>query len=177
LEKVGFNVILFLAIPHKNPLLSHRQSMIQIYNIIANDEHNEWSYVFEDDINILENIYLDEIIEYEKISTYYFYLGMCRYSSNTMKDTGKRINGHSVYNISNHVRGLHAVAFSRNGMKLFLNWLQLTNNKYIDMILETFSIKYPANVVRADLQSYIFGHLGIFFQDRKKFESIISNNN
>lgn len=38
---------------------------------------------------------------------------------------------------------------------------------------ENFSIQYPANVVRYDLESYISGHRGVFFQDRKRFPSTI----
>ena len=79
LQKIGFNVLHFLAIPHDDPIISHKLSMIQIYNIIENSP-DEWSYIFEDDINILEPITLDEIIEYEKISTNnFFYLGICKY--------------------------------------------------------------------------------------------------
>ena len=41
------------------------------------------------------------------------------------------------------------------------------------MILEEFSKKYPANIVRYDLQSYIYGHRGVIFQDRLRFPSTI----
>ena len=79
LQKIGFNVITFLAIQHDDPIMSHKLSMVQIYNIIENST-DEWSYIFEDDINILETITLDEIIEYEKISiNNFFYLGICKY--------------------------------------------------------------------------------------------------
>lgn len=176
LEDVGFNVILYNAIPNSNPLTSHKLSMIEIYKIIANDESSEWSYVFEDDINILENITLDEIIQYENISSHFFYLGLCKYGGcNTITKTNHVINGHEVYKISKYVRGLHAVAFSRTGMASFLNFMSDFTTEYIDMILESYSIKYPANVVRIDLESYIPRHMGIFFQDRNKFKSIISN--
>jgi len=174
LEQIGYNVILFRAIPHENPLLSHKQSMMEIYNIIADNENNEWSYVFEDDINILCDIKLDEIIKYEEISTHFFYLGICKYGDNTIRETNYFINNHRVYSVSNCVRGLHAVAFSRQGAKEFINFMNNFKIEYIDMILELYTIKHPANVVRIDLQSYIRGHLGVFFQDRKKFESIIS---
>jgi hypothetical protein len=177
LEDIGFNVILYNAIPNSNPLTSHKLSMIEIYKIIANDESSEWSYVFEDDINILENITLDEIIQYENISSHFFYLGLCKYGGfNTITKTNHIINGHQVYKISKYVRGLHAVAFSRTGMASFLNFMDnFTNEGCVDMILESYSIKCPANVVRIDLQSYIPGHMGIIFQDRNKFKSIISN--
>lgn len=176
LEDIGFNVIFFQAIPHENPLLSHRQSMIQLYAIIANDVNsgdNDWSYVFEDDINKLDDIKLDEIIQYEAISDKFFYLGLCKYGENAATKTNHSINGHNVYSVSGCVRGLHAVAFSKTGMRDFINFINIFKIEYIDMILELYSTKYPANVIRFDLESYIMGHRGVIFQDRKKFQSII----
>lgn len=41
------------------------------------------------------------------------------------------------------------------------------------MILEKFSLKYPVNCIRYDLESYIYGHKGIIFQDRNCFPSEI----
>ena len=38
-------------------------------------------------------------------------------------------------------------------------------------ILEKFTEIYPANVIRYDLESYIKGHRGLFFQDRNRFPS------
>lgn len=181
LEKIGFNVIIFLAIPNQNPLLSHRQSYLKILEIIANQELNNyynidgWTYVFEDDINLLEDIYLDEICEYEKISNNLFYLGICKYGTNTIKYSGLKINNKNVYNVSGNVRGAHALAFSKNGAKNFLDFeKQFTNFDYIDMIIELFTKINPANIIRVDLESYISGHLGIIFQDRNRFASIIS---
>jgi hypothetical protein len=136
LEEIGFNVIFFKAIPHSKPILSHRQSIIQIFEIIANDENNNWSYIFEDDINKLEDIKLDEIIEYEKISNKFFYLGICKYGKNTIYDTNIVINNHKVYSISGCVRGTHAFAFSREGMKDYLNFIGNFSLEYMDMILE-----------------------------------------
>ena len=43
----------------------------------------------------------------------------------------------------------------------------------MDMCLEDFVKKYPANVIRYDLESYIKGHRGIFYQDRRSFKSLI----
>lgn len=173
LEEIGFNVILFQAIPHSKPLLSHRQSMIEIFKIIANDLNNEWSYIFEDDINKLANIKLDEIIEYEKISNKFFYLGICKYGENTICETNHIINNHKVYSVSGYVRGAHAFAFSRVGMIDFINFLKNFSLEYIDMILDFYTFKNRANIVRADLESYIPGHRGVIFQDRNKFQSII----
>jgi hypothetical protein len=173
LESIGFNVVLCKAIEHKIPLLSHKISMIKIYETIANDEHNEWSYIFEDDINLLSDINILEIIQYENISDKFFYLGICKYGHNTLCNTHIKINEHDVFSVSNFVRGLHAVAFSRQSMIDFLNFMKSRNNNYIDMILEEYTIKNRANIVRADLESYIPGHYGVFFQDRNKFETSI----
>jgi hypothetical protein len=175
LEEIGFNVILFQAIPHRKPILSHRQSMISIFNIIANDLNNEWSYIFEDDINKLADIKLNEIIEYEKISNHFFYLGICKYGKNTIYETNHIINNHKVYSVSGHVRGTHAFAFSRVGMIHFINFLKKISLEYMDMILDYYTIKHRTNIVRVDLESYIPGHRGVIFQDRNKFQSIIEN--
>jgi hypothetical protein len=175
LEEIGFNVILFQAIPHTKPILSHRQSIISIFNIIANDLNNEWSYIFEDDINKLEDIKLNEIIEYEKISNNFFYLGICKYGENTINETNYIINNYKVYSVSGYVRGTHAFAFSRVGMIDFINFVKNFSLEYMDIILEYYTFKNRANVVRLDLESYISGHLGVIFQDRNKFQSIVEN--
>jgi hypothetical protein len=177
LKEIGFNVIFFEAIPHSNPLLSHRKSMMEIFRIIANDVDNDWSYIFEDDINKLIDIKLDEIVKYETISNKFFYLGICKYGLNTIIKTKHIINGHKVYSVSGYVRGAHAFAFSRLGMIHFLNFASKFLSPYIDIILELYTRFNPTNVVRVDLQSYIRGHLGAIFQDRNKFKSIIGSKN
>ena len=68
LENVGFNVILFKAIPHRDKVASNRISMQGIYQKILNTSKNEWNYIFEDDIEVVEPIKIEEIIEYEQIS-------------------------------------------------------------------------------------------------------------
>jgi hypothetical protein len=174
LEKIGFNVNLIQCIPNENKVLSNKYSMIKIYETIANGP-DEWAYVFEDDINILQDIDISEIIKYEKISNHFFYLGVCIPNYNKYYLTNKiKINNHEVSIMKGGVRGLHAIAISKKGAIELLSFLQnYINYEYMDMILEKFSEKYPANVVRYDLQSYIYGHRGIFFQDRNKFPSSI----
>lgn len=180
LEKVGFDVILFQSIYNDDKLLSHFISYIEILKTIKNLGSDDWTYVFEDDINILEDIKLNEIIEYEKISKELFYLGICTYTSPTYNDNSLKyinhdIKGHKVYELSGHIRGAHAIAYSKDGVENILNFIQSIDNiEYIDMILELYSLKNPVNLIRYDLESYIKGHRGIFFQDRKKFQSIIS---
>jgi hypothetical protein len=45
--------------------------------------------------------------------------------------------------------------------------------QYMDVCLEHFTLKYPANVVRYDLSWRGTGHRGAFFQDRLRFPSSI----
>lgn len=171
LENIGFDVIFIKAIPNNDNVLSNKLSMQYIYNLII-DSDNDYSYVFEDDINVIEQISLNEIIEYEKISEMFFYLGLCEYDSN-VENTGYKIKDKDVYKKSGFCRGLHAIGLSKNGAKQLLNFSNNTTERYMDVILENFSKIYPANVVRYDLESYINGHKGIVFQDRNKFPSEI----
>jgi hypothetical protein len=174
LEKIGFIVKFVNFIPYENKVLSNKISMQYIYGLIATGNH-EWTYVFEDDINILQDITIDEIIEYEKISSKFFYLGACmtdgerKISLNTNK-----INNYDVTTTYGNVRGLHAIALSKHGAQELLFFShKLSNYEYMDMILEKFAEINPANIVRYDLESYLEGHKGIFFQDRNKFPSTI----
>ena len=173
LESVGFNVIFFNYIPHENKVLSNRNSMLEIYKLIANGT-DEWVYVFEDDINILETITIDDIIKYEAISNSVFYLGVCMYQVNNIKINSTFIDKKPVAIVQGCVRGLHAIALSKSGAKELLEFSEkMDHYEYMDMILEQFTNTHPANVIRYDLQSYIFGHRGVFFQDRKRFPTTI----
>ena len=172
LNKIGFDVILIQCIYNENKVLSNKLSMLYIYSLIQNGD-DDYSYVFEDDINILEDIKLSEIIEYEKISTNFFYLGCCVYG-NKMKNTLYKINNYDVINISGNVRGLHAIGLSKDGAKKLIEFSNNHNEiEYMDVILEKFCNIYPANIVRHHLESYINGHIGIIYQDRNKFPSSI----
>lgn len=174
LTQIGFNVVLVQHIPHNNPVISNKISMCYIYKLIQNSA-NEYAYVFEDDINIIENISISEIIKYEPISNNFFYLGICEcnHFNAPIKDTMYSIHSHPVLSTSGNIRGLHAIGLSKNGAKELLEFANQSNLIYMDAILEEFSKKYPANIVRYDLQSYIYGHRGIFFQDRLRFPSTI----
>ena len=178
LEKIGFSVILVQHIPHHDNVISNKISMQYIYKLIKNG-NDDYAYVFEDDINILKPIYIDEIIQYENISDKFFYLGACTYGINLTQSMRPSaiINKHPVYTISGFVRGLHAVGFSKNGASEFLDFTMANNEPYIDILLEKFSLLYPANILRYDLESYISGHRGILFQDRNRFPSIITEVN
>ena len=171
LENIGFHVVLVDVIRHPNKVISNKISMQSIYKTIA--IHHEYAYVFEDDLNIHEPIKLNEIIEYESISDMFFYLGMCEYTQ-PAKHTGIKIKTHNVYSKQGYVRGLHAIGISNRGAKKLLSFSMKQSEEYMDIILEHFSLLYPANVVRYDLQSYIPGHRGILFQDRRRFPSQIT---
>jgi hypothetical protein len=174
LEKIGFSVILVQHIPHEDNVMSNKITMQHIYELIVNGD-DDYAYVFEDDINVLEPIHIDEIIQYEQISKMFFYLGACTYGNNWKQTTNHNtnINNHPVYTMSGFVRGLHAIGFSKSGASTFLEFSKASNERYMDMILEQFSLIYPANIVRYDLESYIRGHRGILFQDRAKFPTTI----
>jgi hypothetical protein len=174
LEYVGFNVILVKCIPHPNKVLSNKLSMIHIFNLIKENK-DEWGYIFEDDINLLKDIKLKEIIQYESISKYMFYLGCCViYGANHYMRNSETIYENPVVMVNGMVRGAHAYALSKEGVDKLLSFLEnYENYEYMDMILEKFTEIYPANVIQYNLESYIRGHRGIFFQDRIKFPSSI----
>jgi hypothetical protein len=174
LENIGFNVIVVNAILHSDKVLSNKISMMHIYSMIL-DSREEWSYVFEDDINVVEPIHMYDIIEYEKISQMFFYLGCCMMNDgDTLQNTDFKINNKSVISISGDVRGLHGIGISKYGTAKLLEFINSSPNRYMDCILEDFSKIYPANIVRYDLVSpQIDRHRGVLFQDRNQFPSSI----
>jgi hypothetical protein len=174
LERVGFDVTTFKAISGESSIHSNKKSLMCIIEAIRDGE-DEWGYVFEDDIDILEPITLDEIVQYEAISAPFFFLGICKRGYyGTVKPTHHSINGHLVCKVAGHVRGAHAFAFSRTGAAEFIQFATEFNNEpYFDRLLDTFSYLHPASIVRFDLESYLDDHRGIFFQDRKRWEPVI----
>ena len=174
LENIGFCVQFITCIPNNNKVVSNKISMQYIYELISNTEFEttEFAYVFEDDINVVEDISIDEIVQYENISEMFFYLGMCDAGDNIIQ-TNEIINNNIVYKKSGYVRGLHAIGLSKKGAINLLKYSKESTIEYMDMILENFSLIYPANIVRYDLTSYIPGHKGIIFQDRNRFPSTI----
>ena len=177
LRKIGFIVTFVDVIPHTDPVISNKRSMEHIYEMVRDlsQSDQEFSYIFEDDIATHTDIKLSEIIKYERLSDMFFYLGICvpldLLRSN--QRTGNSILGYPVQTISGNVRGLHAVAISKIGATELLEFAKTSSHNYMDMVLNDFSLVYPANVVRYDLESYIPGHRGMFFQDRKKYPSSI----
>jgi hypothetical protein len=173
LETIGFNVRFIGCIPNEDKILSNRLSMQNIYNLIK-DLDEPYCYIFEDDINTIEPIKLDEIVQYEKISPMFFYLGICEHPDQKNMIRNEQINNHTVFYRSGNFHGLHAIGISKKGASELLEFSKYSTEKVMDMVLSAFSLKYPANIVRYDLESYIPGHRGIIFQDRNKFPSTIS---
>ena len=173
LENIGFTVVFYKAIPHKDKVLSNKISMMNIYNTIYCNSNEEWGYVFEDDINVVEPILLDEIIQYEKISKPFFYLGFCMMDGK-LNSTGLVVNNNPVTSISGGVRGLHGIGISKKGAFELLHFAANSRERYMDCILERFAAVHPANIVRYDLISpQESGHRGVLFQDRHQFPSTI----
>jgi hypothetical protein len=173
LENIGFSVKVCIAIPNNDKVLSNKISMMNIYYNIFNT-NEDWAYVFEDDINVVEPIFLDEIIQYENISHPFFYLGCCINDGETLKSTGLAINNHPVTNICGRVRGLHGIGISKEGAKELFQFAYNSKERYMDCILEKYAAIHPANIVRFDLISpQEKGHRGVLFQDRHQFPSTI----
>jgi hypothetical protein len=176
LQKIGFSVNFIDCINEgknkEEKILSNRLSMTHIFELVKNSENN-YSYIFEDDLNLVEEIKLPEIIQYESISSMFFYLGACSINYSSVKDTGIKINNHCVYSVNGNFCCLHAIGLSKDGAKKLLKF---SENKYIamDLILSDFQRKYPANIVRFDLTSPLNkDHRGIIYQDRSKFPTTI----
>jgi hypothetical protein len=173
LESIGFKVRPIPCIPNKDKILSNRLSNEFIYEEILKTGE-AWSYVFEDDINLVEPLSISELTEYERISEIFFFLGMCEYGPPAKKTT-RRIQGKFVYKKAGNVRGLHAIAVSQKGAKILLDTSRSSKLIYMDEVVEYVSKKYPANIVRYDLKSpALSSHRGILYQDRDRFPSTIS---
>jgi len=176
LDLIGFDVVVHKAFIHPIPYVSLLKTTELIFEEILKSEY-EWHYIFEDDINMIEHITLEEIIKYEKISNGFFFLGVCKYGDIGFT-TQYEVNEHPVYKVSGCVRGSHAVAFSKTELKNFMKMYEFFTSGpnpilHIDVLYELFTLYHPANVIRMDLQSSIPGHFGIIYQDRERFESLI----
>lgn len=175
LESIGFRVSCIPYIKHYDKVYSNKISMQQIYTKITNS-NDEWSYVFEDDINKIYNISLNEIIEYEKISSHIFYLGACmpNLSTGHVYDSKTRINNSQVITLRGACHGLHAIALSKKGATELLQLSKITKERYMDVILKIYTITRPAHIVHFELMSpYDSTHRGVIYQDRQKYPTTI----
>lgn len=179
LESIGFRVHCIPYIRHEDKIYSNKISMQHIYQMVI-DSGEEWSYIFEDDINKIYDVKLVEIMEYESISDDLFYLGAC-FPENVINDyesgsynSGKKIGDYDVRYVSDNCFGLHGVAFSKEGMKKFLEYSNTSFDSVMDVTLKKFTSKHPANIVRFDLCSpHMSSHRGVIYQDRDKYPTTI----
>jgi len=174
LDKIGFEVIIFKAIPNEDRVLSNKNSFLEIYKLISEGNDN-WVYVFEDDINIHEEVSLEEIIKYENVAENkdFFYLGCCVFKQLIYPISDVIIDNDKVRIVNGNVRGAHAMAFSKNGAKEIYNIAKFSPIRYMDVIHDIYTSLHPTYVMRFNLESYIEGHMGLFYQDRKKFVSLV----
>jgi hypothetical protein len=177
LKIIGFEVVVVHYWKDADPVLSNKRSMLSIYERIKNSQ-DAYSYVFEDDINLLEPIALPEIIKYEQFLFGVIYLGCCiphYQTKSNYRIFENKLDGKEITVVSGANRGLHAIGLSRQ--TAYELWKYAKNSPrqpYMDMILEEFTLINPALVCRYDLESKRKGHRGIFFQDRCQFPSTIS---
>jgi hypothetical protein len=166
---IGFNVNVIDHIPNESAHLSNKLSVMHIFDLIQKS-NEEWSYMFEDDVDTLEEITLEDIVEYENISEMFFYLGVCMASSRRLRASAHKIKDDNV-KITHNGRCIHAIAISKKGINEIIPFYKTHDHiTCADGILEGFSKKYPANVVRSHLVSpHNRGHRGVFFQDRRRF--------
>ncbi len=75
--------------------------------------------------------------------------------------------------VNGSIRGLHAIGVSKKGATALFFFARMMKERYMDVCLEKFSEKFPVNVMRYDLESYIERHRGLFYQDRNRFPSTI----
>ena len=173
LETIGFHVHLVDVIHHEDKVISNKISMIHTYKLILKSNDN-YAYVFENDINLLEPVDINEIVQYETINEMFFYLGYCSPGEKKYLPTNYTINGHKVMKVINAMRGLHAIGISKKGIEELLKLVNFFNEeRYMDVLLEQLGLIYPPCIVRYDLESYNEGHIGIMFQDRESFASTI----
>ena len=180
LSKIGFTVVpvIYIKMKNKDGALSNKVSMLEIYKIITASPQS-WNYVFEDDINTtIKHLTLEYIMEYEKASDNFYFLGICEPRPKIIK-SNNYIHKKMLVKKKGFVRGLHAIGFETNKITKFINYINSENRlskiRCMDQILEGYSRENPANVARYDLKSPVIkGHKGIFFQDRSKFKSMIS---
>lgn len=177
LSTVGFEVLLTRAVHDPDPVLSLKRTNMQLWEHIATHcAENEWMYIFEDDVNMLDKLTIAQLVPYERHaeSAGMFFLGCCLRGWGGVIDTPTLIDGHPVVHVRGHVRGAHAIGYSRTGARAILALAQTpeqTRERHVDIITEAFTTTVVGGVpvVRFDLHSDVDGHNGIVFQDRRRF--------
>lgn len=177
LTTVGFDVVLIKAVYDADPPVSLKRTHMQLWEHIATHcADDEWMYIFEDDVNVLESLTIAQLLSYERHAapTGMFFLGCCMNKWNGVTQTSTSIDGHAVHHVRGGVRGTHAIAYSKAGAQAMLAFAQRTDQarqRHVDVITEAFTTTFKDGVpvMRMDLHSDIHGHNGIVFQDRRRF--------
>lgn len=180
LQKVGFSKIIPIdPIKYGNgdelsKVMSNKKTFLYSLEKFINDR-DEWLYIFEDDIDAHNDVSMKDILELEKKSALFFYLGICfpiNKSIRTPPSCG---------------RCAHAMAFSKRGAQELLKFEKTSTKKlqtqniarnepYFDVIIEGWCNENGKfNVLKQNKMSpENVGHRGAFFQARKQFPSTIS---
>ena len=180
LQKVGFSKIIPIdPIKYGNgdelsKVMSNKKTFLYSLEKFI-DDRDEWLYIFEDDIDAHNDVSMKDILELEKKSVLFFYLGICF-------PIGKIT--HTPHSCG---RCAHAMAFSKKGARELLEFEKTSTKKlqtrniarnepYFDVIIEGWCNENGKfNVLKQNkISPENIGHRGAFFQARKLFPSTIS---
>ena len=161
---------------------SNKLALLRAVERIATGEE-PWGYVFEDDIakHELSTARISDVVASESKAHFFQYLGIClpNQESKARKTCG---------------RCAHAMGFSRTGADELLKFSRTERSvtpkqrgeatipakeAYMDVIVDIWCQANGGFMVSGPLEesstAAVSGHVGMFVQDRKKFDSIISN--
>jgi len=171
LEKVGFVVVFQPVIPHPNKMVSNRLTHMELFRKISVDKTEPWGYIFENDIQILNESFRvnPDIIAFESRHKEFMFLGMCM---------SKDVLPYSEFYCGNCA---HAYALTPEGARNLLNFsLNQDSSRDLhpqDTITYAWCLKekgFP--VVGMEYRSpQNEGHFGLFYQDRHHFPSRIGH--
>lgn len=169
LRKTGFKVEHVKPILNTDLAIANKLTIQEIYKRII--KSGEYGYIFEDDINVHEDVQVDEIMLYEQLSPRFFYLGVCTYGDCEIakKLRMETVKGKNVWVMTTGVRGLHAVGVSPIGASELLECSEKDDEKYMDVIMEKYCEQNPTNSLRYEFESSVYGHRGLFYKDYDRF--------
>jgi len=168
----GFRVETFIAPKHLDKWYSNRVGLLAILEkIAAKNEH--WSYVFEDDINLVEDVpLLSSAKPIERLSDKFFYLGLCQDESWFLRRFTRM---HSDVTCGTCA---HAFAITPVGARELVQFadpeLPPLARSFDYTMKEWCEHSNGFRLVRPDLESPLDSNqLGLVYQDRLQFPSTI----
>ena len=173
LARIGFSEIYVMT---RSPLYRpDRAGLAVLYEIIESvitRKNADYVYVFDDIINTLVELKLDELTEYERLANGFFYLGIDKINQNKgIGYTGKTIGSRNVYSVKGNVSSAHAFALSLQGAHGLMAQLSTNRYKTVDLCLCAYSKTHAVPVVRYDLQGVFNGQRGAIFADLCQFNT------